>query len=143
MARPQNKHFVKNIPPRGIPRGAFYTKHIRWKSWQNKHFVKNIPPAGIPAGAFYTKFNGWKNTKKKSWQNIDKKVHEKLDEEVSTKQAFCEEYTNRRNSAGCFLYKIQRVKEYEEEVMTKHLRWSHDKTCTMKKSWKFKSFRPC
>ena len=54
---------------------------------QNKHFVKNIPTAGIPAVAF--------------------------------------------------LYKIQRVKEYEEEVMTKHLRTCLTKTCTKKKfiSW--------
>ena len=41
----------------------------------------------------------------------------------TSKQAFCEEYTNPRKTAGCFLYKIQRVKEYEE-VLTKHIRRS-------------------
>ena len=31
----------------------------------------------------------------------------------TSKQAFCEEYTNPRKTAGCFLYKIQQVNFHE------------------------------
>ena len=42
---------------------------------QNKHFVKNIPTGGKQRVAFYTKFNGWKNTMKKFWQNMYDEVY--------------------------------------------------------------------
>ena len=129
---------------------------------QNKHFVKNIATVWIPAVAFYTKFNGWKNTMKFR-QNIydeimtkhlrwsfDKtytmKFRQNMYEEVMTKhirwRSHDKTYTKKSWQIIYVHYDEEVMTKHIRSCLTKHIRWNHDKTftlITMKKSWKFKT----